>query len=54
MIGMLINALYDLVDAYFAGGQGDRDTANRAASTALYSSVIIGAVLIVLVGYGRI
>ena len=86
MIGMLVNALYNLVDAYFVGGlgespmgaisivfplgqvvvglglmfgngaasylsrllgQGDRDTANRAASTALYSSVLIGGVLIV-------
>ena len=28
-------------------GQGDSDTANRAASTALYSSVLIGGVLIV-------
>ena len=28
-------------------GQGDRDTANRAASTALYSSVMVGGVLIV-------
>ena len=28
-------------------GQGDRDTANRAASTALYSSVLIGGGLIV-------
>lgn len=87
MIGMLINALYNLVDAYFVGGlgespmgaisivfplgqvvvglglmfgngtasylsrllgQGDRDTANKAASTALYSSVIIGGGLIIL------
>ena len=86
MIGMLINALYNLVDAYFVGGlgespmgaisivfplgqvvvglglmfgngaasylsrllgQGDRDTANRVASTALYSSVLIGGVMIV-------
>ena len=86
MIGMLINALYNLVDAYFVGGlgespmgaisvvfplgqvvvglglmfgngaasylsrllgQGDRDTANKAASTALYSSVIIGGILII-------
>ena len=86
MIGMLINALYNLVDAYFVGGlgespmgaisvvfplgqvvvglglmfgngaasylsrllgQGDGDTANRVASTALYSSVLIGGVLIV-------
>lgn len=85
MIGMLINALYNLVDAYFVGGlgespmgaisvvfplgqvvvglglmfgngaasylprllgQGDRETANRTASTALYSSVIIGGILI--------
>lgn len=85
MIGMLINALYNLVDAYFVGGLGespmgaisivfplgqvvvglglmfgngaasylsrllgcgDRDTANKVASTALYSSVIIGAVII--------
>ena len=86
MIGMLINALYNLVDAYFVGGlgespmgaisivfplgqvvvglglmfgngaasylsrllgQGDKDTANKAASTALYSSVIIGGILII-------
>jgi len=85
MIGMLINALYNLVDACFVGGlgespmgaisivfplgqvvvglglmfgngaasylsrllgRGDRDTANKAASTALYSSVIIGAIII--------
>ena len=87
MIGMLINALYNLVDAYFVGGlgespmgaisivfplgqvvvglglmfgngaasylsrllgQGDRDTANKAASTALYSSVAIGAIIIII------
>jgi len=87
MIGMLINALYNLVDAYFVGrlgespmgaisivfplgqvvvglglmfgngaasylsrllGHGDRDTANKVASTALYSSVIIGAIIIIL------
>lgn len=87
MIGMLINALYNLVDAYFVGGlgesqmgaisivfplgqvvvglglmfgngaasylsrllgQGDRDTANKVASTALYSSVMIGAIIIIL------
>lgn len=87
MIGMLINALYNLVDAYFVGGlgespmgaisivfplgqvvvglglmfgngaasylsrllgRGDRDTANKVASTALYSSVIIGAIIIIL------
>lgn len=87
MIGMLINALYNLVDAYFVGGlgespmgaisivfplgqivvglglmfgngaasflsrllgRGDRETANKVASTALYSSVIIGAIIIIL------
>ena len=79
MIGMMINALYNLVDAYFVGGlgtsqmgaisvafplgqvvvglgllfgnggasyisrllgRGDRETADRAASTALYSSIL--------------
>jgi len=87
MIGMLINALYNLVDAYFVSGlgeshmgaisvvfplgqvvvglglmlgngaasylsrllgRGDRETASRVASTALYSSVIIGAVMILI------
>ena len=86
MIGMLINALYNLVDAYFVGGLGEspmgaisivfplgqvvvglglmfcngaasylsrllgrggRETANKVASTALYSSVIIGAIIII-------
>lgn len=86
MIGMLINALYNLVDAYFVGGlgespmgaisivfplgqvvvglglmfgngaasylsrllgSGDKKTANIVASTALYSSVLIGAILII-------
>lgn len=86
MIGMLINALYNLVDAYFVGGlgespmgaisivfplgqvvvglglmfgngaasylsrllgRGDRKTANKVASTALYSSVVIGAIIII-------
>lgn len=86
MIGMLINALYNLVDAYFVGGlgtnqmgaitvayplgqivvglgllfgngaaaylsrllgRGDKNKANKVASTALYSSVIIGAIVIV-------
>lgn len=86
MIGMLINALYNLADAYLVGGlgespmgaisivfplgqvvvglglmfgngaasylsrllgRGDRDTANKVASTAVYSSVAIGAVIIV-------
>ena len=85
MIGMLINALYNLVDAYFVGGlgesqmgaisvvfplgqvvvglglmfgngaasylsrllgRGDKDTANRVASTALYSSILIGTIII--------
>lgn len=87
MIGMLINALYNLVDAYFVGGLGEsqmaaisvvyplgqvvvglgllfgngaasyisrllgqknRNQANRVASTALYSSLVIGAIIIVL------
>lgn len=86
MIGMMINALYNLVDAYFVGGlgtrqmgaisvafplgqvvvglgllfgngaasyisrllgNGDNETANRVASTALYSSIFVGAVLII-------
>ena len=86
MIGMLINALYNLVDAYFVGGLGEsqmgaisivfplgqvvvglglmfgngaasylsrllgsgqKDTANKVASTALYSSVFLGAVVII-------
>lgn len=85
MIGMLINALYNLVDAYFVAGLGESqmgaisivfplgqvvaglglmfgngaasylsrllgrrevDTANRVAATALYSSVLIGTVMI--------
>ena len=85
MIGMLINALYNLVDAYFVGGLGtdqmgavtvafplgqivvglgllfgngaaaylsrllgrsDKDTANKVASTAIYSGVAIGAIVI--------
>lgn len=87
MIGMLINALYNLVDAYFVGGlgetamgaisivfplgqvvvglglmfgngaasylsrllgKGDKNTANKVASTALYGSVFVGAILIIL------
>lgn len=87
MIGMLINALYNLVDAYFVGGlgesqmgaisivfplgqvvvglglmfgngaasylsrllgRGEKDTADKVASTALYSSILIGAVIILL------
>lgn len=85
MIGMLINALYNLVDTYFVGGlgtnqmgavtvafplgqivvglgllfgngaaaylsrllgRGDKKTANKVASTALYSSVAIGVIII--------
>ena len=85
MIGMLINALYNLVDTYFVGGLGtdqmgavtvafplgqivvglgllfgngaaaylsrllgrsDKDTANKVASTAIYSGVAIGAIVI--------
>lgn len=87
MIGMLINALYNLVDAYFVGGlgesqmgaisivfplgqvvvglglmfgngaasylsrllgRGDKDSADRVASTALYSSVLVGVIIILL------
>ena len=87
MIGMLINALYNLVDAYFVGGLGteqmgaitvafplgqvvvglgllfgngaaaylsrllgcgDTKTANQVASTAVYSSVTIGALVIIV------
>lgn len=87
MIGMLINALYNLVDAYFVGGlgesqmgaisivfplgqvvvglglmfgngaasylsrllgRGDKNTADKVASTALYSSVLIGAIIILI------
>ena len=87
MIGMLINALYNLVDAYFVGGlgtdamgaitvayplgqlvvglgllfgngaaaylsrllgRGDRETAGKVASTALYSSLLTGAIPILL------
>lgn len=85
MTGMLINALYNLVDSYFVGGlgtdqmgaitvafplgqvvvglgllfgngaaaylsrllgRGDKKTANKVASTALYSSVLIGVLVI--------
>lgn len=87
MIGMLINALYNLVDAYFVGGLGEsqmgaisvvyplgqvvvglgllfgngaasyisrllgqrnKEQANKAASTALYSSLAVGVVIILL------
>ena len=87
MVGMLINALYNLADTYFVGGlgtdqmgavtvafplgqivvglgllfgngaaayisrllgRGDKDTADKAASTALYGSVAVGAVVILI------
>ena len=87
MVGMLINALYNLVDTYFVGGlgtdqmgavtvafplgqivvglgllfgngaaaylsrllgRGDKDTANKVASTAVYSGVAIGAIVILI------
>lgn len=87
MIGMLINALYNLVDAYFVGGLGEsqmgaisvvyplgqiivglgllfgngaasyisrllgqnnKEQANKVASTALYSSLTVGAVIIII------
>lgn len=86
MLGMMVNAIYNLVDAYFVGGLGtsqmgaisvvyplgqvvvglgllfgngsasylsrllgnrDQEQANRVASTALYGSVIVGAVMII-------
>lgn len=86
MIGMMINALYNLVDAYFVGGlgtsqmgaitvafplgqvvvglgllfgngaasyisrllgHGEKEIANKVASTALYSSIFVGAVVII-------
>ena len=85
MIGMMINALYNLVDAYFVGGlgtsqmgaisvafplgqvivglgllfgngaasyisrllgRGEKEAADKVASTALYSSLFVGAVMI--------
>ena len=87
MVGMLVNAFYNLVDAYFVGGlgesqmgaisvvyplgqvvvglgllfgngaasyisrllgRGDRENADKVASTALYSSVSVGAVIILI------
>ncbi len=87
MVGMLINSLYNLVDAYFVGnlgesqmgaisvvfplgqlivglgllfgngagsyisrllGRGKKETANKAASTALYSSLTAGAIFIII------
>lgn len=85
MIGMMVNAMYNLVDTYFVGGlgtdqmgavtvafplgqvivglgllfgngaaaylsrllgRGDKETANKVASAAVYSGVLIGAMLI--------
>ena len=87
MIGMLVNAFYNLVDAYFVGGlgesqmgaisvvyplgqvvvglgllfgngaasyisrllgRGDKENADKVANTALYSSVSVGAVIIII------
>ncbi|MEY8518286.1 MATE family efflux transporter [Lachnospiraceae bacterium 29-84] len=87
MIGMLVNAFYNLVDAYFVGGlgesqmgaisvvyplgqvvvglgllfgngaasyisrllgRGDKENADKVASTALYSSVSVGAIIIII------
>lgn len=87
IIGMLVNAFYNLVDAYFVGGlgesqmgaisvvyplgqivvglgllfgngaasyisrllgRGDKENADKVASTALYSSVSVGAVIIII------
>ena len=87
MLGMMVNSVYNLVDAYFVGGlgtsqmgaisvvyplgqvvvglgllfgngassylsrllgKGDKEKANQVASTALYGSVTIGAVIIIL------
>ena len=87
MIGRLVNAFYNLVDAYFVGGlgesqmgaisvvyplgqivvglgllfgngaasyisrllgRGDKENADKVASTALYSSVSVGAVIIII------
>lgn len=86
MVGMMINAIYNIVDAYFVGGlgtypmgaisivfpagqvivglgllfgsgaasyisrllgRGDKETANKAANTALYSSIFAGAAFII-------
>ena len=86
MLGMMVNAIYNLVDAYFVGGlgtsqmgaisvvyplgqvvvglgllfgngaasylsrllgNGDKEKADKVASTALYSSITIGAIMII-------
>lgn len=87
MLGMMVNAIYNLADAYFVGGlgtcqmgaisvvyplgqvvvglgllfgngaasylsrllgKGDREKADETASTALYSSITVGALMIIL------
>lgn len=87
MIGMMVNALYNLVDAYFVSGlgtsqngaiavafplgqiivglgllfgngaasyisrllgKGEKDTANKVANTALFSSIFVGTAIIIL------
>ena len=87
MLGMMVNAIYNLVDAYFVGGlgtsqmgaisvvyplgqvvvglgllfgngaasylsrllgNGDKEKADKVASTALYSSITVGAIMIIL------
>lgn len=86
MLGMMVNAIYNLVDAYFVGGlgtsqmgaisvvyplgqvvvglgllfgngaasylsrllgNGDKEKANQVASTALYSSITVGVIMII-------
>ena len=86
MLGMMVNAIYNLVDAYFVGGlgtsqmgaisvvyplgqvvvglgllfgngaasylsrllgNGDKEKADKVASTALYSSITVGAIMII-------
>ena len=88
MIGMMINALYNLVDAYFVGGlgtsqmgaisiafplgqivvglgllfgngaasyiarllgHGEKEKVGKVASTALYSSILVGAIIIIFI-----
>ena len=87
MLGMLVNALYNLADAYFVSalgesqmgaisvvfpigqvivglgllfgngaasyisrllGKGDKEKSNKAASTAIYSSIFAGAIVIII------
>lgn len=87
MLGMMVNAIYNLADAYFVGGlgtsqmgaisvvyplgqivvglgllfgngaasylsrllgNGEKETADKVASTALYSSITVGAIMIFL------